>query len=109
MTSSELSTPAREGFTAELDKLDAARTTGPRDRLVAVLGVVLAVVGLGVTLLCYSQAAGFSDLRDQVQTGILALLGLGLVVLGTGLYAVSALTRFLRLWLLRLVYEQRDR
>jgi hypothetical protein len=104
-----LSEPARREYTAELDKLDVAKTSGPRDRAVSVLGIVLAVVGLAVTVLCYSQAVGFDDLRDQVQVGILALFGVGLVVLGTGLYATTALTRFLRLWLLRLVHEQRDR
>ncbi|WP_285223431.1 hypothetical protein [Frankia nepalensis] len=36
------------------------------------------------------------------------MFGLGLVVLGSVLFAASTLTRFPRLWLLRLIYEQHD-
>jgi hypothetical protein len=98
----------QQRFGAELDKLQASSTSGPRDRVVQIIGLVLAVAGAAVSLLCYAQAAGFDDLRDQVQVSILAIFGLGLVVLGTGLYVANALTRFLRLWMLRLIYEQRD-
>ncbi|MBL7495069.1 hypothetical protein I6A84_30610 [Frankia sp. CNm7] len=104
-----LSEPSRQAFTAELDKLKAGPSGGPRDRTVQVLGLVVAIIGLVVTLICYSQATAFDDLRDQIQIGILGLFGLGLVVLGSVLYAASTITRFLRLWLLRLIYEQRDR
>jgi hypothetical protein len=99
----------RREFTAEVGKLRVEETRGPRDRVVQVLGLVLAITGLAVGLLCYARATGFSDVRDQLQTMILALVGLGLVVIGTGLYVASTITRFLRLWLLRLVYEQRER
>ena len=104
-----LSDSGAKDFGAEIEKLRVARTSGPRDRAILVLGLVLAVVGLAVALLCYSRATGFNDLRDQIQAMILALVGLGMVVLGTGLYVASALTRFLRLWMLRLVYEHRER
>lgn len=108
-TAVTLSEENRRQFTAEIEKLRVAKVSGPRDQLVLVLGLVLAVVGLAVALLCYTRATGFDDVRDQIQTMILALVGVGLVVLGTGLYVASALTRFLRLWLLRIVYEQADR
>ena len=38
----------------------------------------------------------------------MALFGLGLVIFGSVLYLRNSMTRFLRLWLLRLIYEQRD-
>jgi uncharacterized membrane protein YidH (DUF202 family) len=105
-----MSAKGQEEFAAELDKAHVAKqSSGPRDKAIQVLGLVLAIAGIAVAVLCYTQATGFSDLRDQVQVGILAIAGLGMVVLGTGLYVASALSRFLRLWLLRLVYEQRER
>jgi hypothetical protein len=57
------------------------------------LGLVLAIGGLAVALLCYSQATGFIDVRDQIQTMILALMGVGIVVLGTGLYVAEGAER----------------
>ena len=120
MTISPTATPAeqpratmsdrgREEFAEEVSRLKVAKTPGPRDRLLTTLGLVLAAVGIVVTVLCYTQATGFDDMRDQLQTLILALTGVGLTVLGAALYVAAAITRFLRLWMLRLVYEQRDR
>ena len=103
-----LSEERRQEFATDIEKLHIAKTSGPRDRVVLVLGLVLAIVGLAVALLCYTQATGFNDIRDQTEMMILALFALGMVVLGTGLYCVKSLTRFLRLWLLRLIYEQRE-
>ena len=70
--------------------------------------VLLAIVGLVVILVSFMQSRGYSSILNQMDALILALFGLGLIIVGSALYIRSAMTRFLRYWLLRMVYEQRD-
>jgi len=92
----------------ELGKLRASNNSGPMDSKISVLGVLLAVAGLIIILVNFLQSRNFSDIRDQMDALILSLFGLGLVIVGATLYIRSSMTRFLRYWLLRMVYEQRD-
>ncbi len=87
---------------------DGPNNSGPTDQKAGIAGVVVAVVGLVVILVCYSQTRNDSDQRDQMESLVLALFGLGLVILGSVMYLRNSLTRFLRFWLVRLIYEQRD-
>jgi hypothetical protein len=92
----------------ELGKLRASNNSGPMDSKVSVLGVLLAIAGLVIILVNFLQSRNYSDIRDQMDALILSLFGLGLVIVGATLYIRSSMTRFLRYWLLRMVYEQRD-
>ena len=98
----------QKDFGAELGKLRASNNSGPMDRSVSVLGVLLAIVGLVVILVSFMQSRGYSSILNQMDALILSLFGLGLIIVGATLYIRSAMTRFLRYWLLRMVYEQRD-
>jgi len=98
----------RAEFEAEVAKLKTTSNSGPSDRRVASLGMILAILGLVIVVVMYSQATGQGDQRDQMESLIMALFGLGLVIFGSVLYLRNSMTRFLRLWLLRLIYEQRD-
>ena len=99
---------SQRDFGAELGKLRASNNSGPMDRSVSVLGVLLAIVGLVVILVSFMQSRGYSSILNQMDALILSLFGLGLIIVGATLYIRSAMTRFLRYWLLRMVYEQRD-
>lgn len=103
-----MSAAGRAEFEAEVSRLRASNNSGPTDQKVGIAGVVVAVVGLVVILVCYSQTRSYSDQRDQMESLVLALFGLGLVILGSVMYLRNSLTRFLRFWLVRLIYEQRD-
>jgi hypothetical protein len=99
---------AQRDLATELSKLRASNNSGPIDRKVSVLGMLLAIVGLVVILICFMQSRGYSDIRNQMDSLILSMFGIGLTILGSALYIRSSMTRFLRYWLLRMVYEQRD-
>jgi hypothetical protein len=103
-----MTSASQRDFGAELGKLRASNNSGPMDRGVSVLGVLLAIVGLIVILVSFMQSRGYSSILNQMDALILALFGVGLVILGSALYIRGAMTRFLRYWLLRMVYEQRD-
>jgi hypothetical protein len=75
---------------------------------VSVLGILLGIVGLAVILVCFVQSRGYSSILNQMDALILSLFGLGLIMVGAVLYIRASMTRFLRYWLLRMVYEQRD-
>jgi hypothetical protein len=99
---------SQRDFGAELGKLRASNNSGPMDRSVSVLGLLLAIVGLVVILVSFMQSRGYSSILNQMDALILSLFGIGLIIVGSALYIRSAMTRFLRYWLLRMVYEQRD-
>ena len=103
-----MTSATRRDLGTELGKLRASNNSGPMDSKVSVLGLLLAVAGLIVILVNFLQSRNYSDLRDQMDALILSLFGLGLVIVGATLYIRSSMTRFLRYWLLRMVYEQRD-
>ncbi|GLX02666.1 hypothetical protein [Microtetraspora sp. NBRC 16547] len=102
-----MSTAGREAFEAELSRLKISNNSGPLDSRFATVGLVGAVAGLVVILVCFVQTQALSDIRDQMEMLVLALFGLGLGVLGSVIYARNSMTRFMRYWLLRIIYEQR--
>jgi hypothetical protein len=103
-----MSSATQRDLGTELGKLRASNNSGPMDSKLSVLGVLLAIAGLVIILVNFLQSRNFSDMRDQMDALILSLFGIGLVIVGAMLYIRSSMTRFLRYWLLRMVYEQRD-
>ncbi|MFI0406839.1 hypothetical protein [Actinomadura sp. 3N508] len=102
-----MSTAGRERFEAELARLKISNNSGPLDGRFATVGLVGAVAGLVVILVCFVKTQSQSDIRDQMEMLVLALFGVGLGVLGSVVYARNSMTRFMRYWLLRVIYEQR--
>ncbi len=93
-----------ERLQSEAARLDVARA-GSRDGLflgIAVAGMVIGVVG---SFVAYQASLGSDDPRDIQSLIILAMLMLGLVVIGAALFLRYSLAKFLRFWLLRQLYE----
>jgi len=95
-------------LSTELTRLRASNNSGPADRGVSVLGLLLGVAGLVVILICFLQSREYSSILNQMDALTLSLFGVALTILGSTLYIRASMTRFLRYWLLRMVYEQRD-
>jgi uncharacterized membrane protein YidH (DUF202 family) len=89
------------------DVVDMKLKTGNRNQeaVLQALGVVLMVVGIAVALLCYSASLNQSDARNIESYLILAVAMLATSVLGAALFLRYSLAKFLRLWLLRQLYE----
>ena len=98
----------RQQFEADIAKV-RVKTGGAagEPRLIA-LGLVLMVVGAAVALVSFIISGSQSDTRDVLSSIILAVFGLTLSVAGMAVFLRYSLGRFLRFWLLRLIYEQQD-
>ena len=98
----------RQQFEADIAKVRVKTGgTAGEPRLIA-LGLVLMVVGAAVALVSFIISGSQSDTRDVLSSIILAVFGLTLSVAGMAVFLRYSLGRFLRFWLLRLIYEQQD-
>ena len=73
------------------------------------LGVALPILGLVLILVAYWNASGSKYVADQIPMLLSGgILGLGLAILGLGLFIRFSLARLLRFWLARLIVEQQE-
>lgn len=99
----------RQQFEADIAQVRVKTgAAGNEPRLIA-LGAVLMAVGAAVALVAFITSGSQSDTRDVLSSIIIALFGLALTVAGAAVFLRYSLGRFLRFWLLRLIYEQQDR
>ena len=92
----------KEGVAA----LDSEGTSsGGRDQALAVIGLLLMLSGPVIGIVCYFSAVNLEYAEDQNELIILTMAGLGLSLVGLGLFLRYSLGRFLRFYLLRQLYE----
>jgi hypothetical protein len=97
-----------EEFKEEIGRLDVRPPEDNRERAWLIAGVLLTVAGLVVVLIGYWGASGTSSVAEQIPYLISGgVLGLGLTIVGCALFVRYSLTRYLRFWLLRSIYEDR--
>jgi hypothetical protein len=106
MSSSRLSQ-----FEAEVGKLKVTGGGANPERLGSQWGIGLTILGFVIIVISWWSAldakgdgAAVSALRSQ----IFGLIGVGLAVVGIVIWVRNSLTRYLRYWIIRLVYEQRE-
>jgi ABC-type Fe3+-siderophore transport system permease subunit len=107
---SEQSAPAgrREQFEEEIAAVRIRTGKAEAEQRFTILGLVALIGGVVICAIAYFASTGQSDTRDVISSVILALLGVSVTVLGAALFLRYSVARFLRFWLLRLIYEQRD-
>jgi len=95
-------------FQTEVGKLGITGGKANLERRYMRLGIFVAIVGLVLTVAAYFAADSSEDFQDQIDMVIFAIFGVGLIILGGIFMAVNSITRFLRYWLVRLIYEIRE-
>jgi len=100
--------PRLQEFQSEVRDLKVSGGRANPERTGKILGGLLMLVGLVLTIIGYFSSHGTTDPLAQSDAQLVAMIGLAVTVIGTGLYVVFSLTRYLRYWLVRLIYEQRD-
>jgi hypothetical protein len=70
-------------------------------------GIGLTIVGVVVVAIAFLSAKGAST-ATQLTSEVAALIGLLVGLIGIALWLRNSLTRYLRYWLIRLIYEDRE-
>ncbi len=98
-------------FEAEVGKLKVTGGGANPERLgsqwgigLTILGFVIAIISWWSALDAKGDGAAVSALRAQ----IFGIIGIGLALVGIIIWLRNSLTRYLRYWIIRLVYEQRE-
>jgi len=97
--------PRVDQFKSEVAELKLKTGNATRERVYGVLGLVVMLVGVGGAFFCYVSSRNLSDARDIQSTLILAVGFVALTLLGLGIFLRFAIANFLRMWLLRQLYE----
>jgi hypothetical protein len=90
----------------ERDLETIGHRTSRADRKWALAGAIGMAVGIAIAVAAYASSTSLSDTRDVISSGILAMVGVSIVIAGGAIFVRSSLTEFLRFWMLRLLYEQ---
>ena len=107
MTDTPSTSSAADRLAAGVGDLHVPEPSADTEALLLKLGIILPLVGVVLILVAYYRAAGTKYVADQIPMLISGgLFGIGLVVVGLGLFIRFSLARLLRFWLARLVVEQ---
>jgi hypothetical protein len=95
-------------FKSEIARLEVKVPEDKGERTWLLAGIALLVVGGIVIFGGYWGASGTAKVNEQLPYLLSGgLLGLGLMVAGAALFVRYSMSRFLRFWLIRDIYEQR--
>ena len=104
-----------EEFHDEVAKLRASGGRANPDRWVFRIGLLLTIVGLAFTVVsffltgeAYDTESGSQHIGNHVDLVVSAIFGLTLTFIGLVMITISSFKRFMRYWLVRLVYEYRE-
>jgi hypothetical protein len=95
-------------FQDEVAKLKVTGGGANPERLGALWGIGIAIAGFVVAIIAYWSALDSVQPNDQVRSLIVAVIAMGAVLVGVAMWLRNSLTRYLRYWLIRLVYEERE-
>jgi len=99
--------PRLDQFRAEVGKLKVREGRPEPERVSAVLGAIVVVIGIVIVVLAYNKSHNTQKPLDQGDAFLIGLLGVGVTVAGAVVWLRYSLSRWSRYWLLRLVYEDR--
>jgi hypothetical protein len=96
-----------EEFEREIAAMSIRTPHAEQERWALVGGVVAMVAGLACILGAWWGASGTTIIVDAISYLISGgVLGFGLIIIGSALFVRYSSTRYLRYWLVRLIYEE---
>jgi len=105
--SSAMSGPRLEQFEQEIRKLGVKGSKAEPERKLVVLGILAVLAGFIVAWLGVNTVRGAESQLEQGDGMALTIVGIGIAVVGAILWARYSLSRYLRYWLVRQIYEER--
>ncbi len=97
-----------ETFKAEIADVGVRKPSPGGERGLLITSIVLMIAGAVIDLVAYLNSQGQDQIGDVNELIILALFGVTLTVIGAALFIRYSFGRFLRYWLIRLIYEVRS-
>ena len=97
-----------QAFQSEIDSMKLKAAGAENEKWLLLGGVLLAAVGLALSVLTAVQIPNETD--PVKQTTLLAtgsFLGIALLIAGVALFVRFSMARYMRFWLIRLVHESR--
>jgi hypothetical protein len=107
-TAAGMSSPRLAQFQEEVAKLKVSGGGANPERLGAQWGIGLTIFGFVVAIIAWFSAQDSNDTLVNLRSQIVALMGIGLSIVGIAIWVRNSITRYLRYWIIRLVYEQRE-
>jgi hypothetical protein len=102
-----MSTDRIEEFKRELEDLKIGMPSAERERMLLIASIVLLLVGVALIAGGWWGASGEDTVVLQFPYLISGGVGgLACVITGSVLFARYSMTKYLRYWLIRLIYEQ---
>ena len=96
-----------EAFREQIAEMKIPAPNAGRDKLMARLGGLLAVLGIVLGIVGFFQSHNTDNSLTQNDALVLAVIGLSCAIVGSAVFVRYSLAGFLRLWLVRLIHEQR--
>lgn len=95
-------------FEDEVGKLKVTGGGANSERMGAMWGIGLTIVGFIVAVISWLSAMNANNTADIERSIIMGTIGVGLAIVGIAIWVRNSMTRYLRYWIVRLVYEQRE-
>jgi hypothetical protein len=98
-----------EAFREQIAEMKIPAPNASRDKLLARVGMLLAVLGIVCGIVAYFMSHNTNDPLSQNDALAISLLGVTLAIVGAAVFLRYSFSQFLRLWLVRVIYEQQQR
>ena len=92
----------------EVSKLKVTGGAANPERLAGKWGIGLTILGFVVAFVAWWSAFNAGSFEDIYRSQIVGVIGVGISIVGIVIWIRNSLTRYLRFWVIRLVYEQRE-
>ena len=93
----------------EVSKLKVTGGMANPERLAGKWGIGLTILGFVVAIISWWSALNAGAFEDIFRAQIFGVIGIGISIVGIVIWIRNSLTRYFRFWIIRLVYEQRER
>ncbi len=103
-----MSSARLEQLRDETAKLKVTGGMANPERLASKWGIGLTIVGFVVAVIAWWSAFNAGSFEDIFRSQIVGVIGVGISIVGIVIWIRNSLTRYLRFWVIRLVYEQRE-
>ena len=108
MTVSNEQATRSEAFREQIAEMKISAPNTNKDRLLARLGLLLALIGIVLAVISYFISHCTDSSLEQNDALTVALIGVTCAIVGSVVFLRFSLAQFLRVWLIRLIHEQRQ-